>query len=205
MMGEKFKKILVFSILSVFTIFIFFAATKGNKKTEHKVQFIKVNASAALSNKKMGWGVKREDNNKQPVIGSSLTTVLDKYEGFYMGNAEKPYVYLTFDEGYEAGYTPQILETLKQNNVPATFFLTAHFLNSKPELVEQMIKEGHMIGNHTVNHKSMPDLTDEKIQSEIMDFHKAMYEKLGYEMKYIRPPMGEFSERTVDISNKLRI
>ena len=59
------------------------------------------------------------------------------------------------------------------------------------------------LGNHTVNHKSMPDLTDEKINSEIMDLHKAIYEKFGYEMKYIRPPMGEFSERTLSITNSL--
>ena len=58
-------------------------------------------------------------------------------------------------------------------------------------------------GNHTVNHKSMPDLTDEKIEEEIMDLHKAIYEKSGYEMKYIRPPKGEFSERTLALTQKL--
>lgn len=66
-----------------------------------------------------------------------------------MGNSTDKYVYLTFDEGYEAGYTPRILEVLKQNNVKATFFLTAHYINTQEELVRQMIKEGHIIGNHT--------------------------------------------------------
>jgi len=54
-------------------------------------------------------------------------------------------VYLTFDEGYEAGYTQQILATLKNNNVTATFFITAHYLNTQPELVKQMIDEGHIV------------------------------------------------------------
>ena len=58
-------------------------------------------------------------------------------------------------------------------------------------------------GNHTVNHKSMPDLTDEKVETEIMDLHKAVYSKFEYDMKYIRPPKGEYSERTVKISNSL--
>ena len=59
------------------------------------------------------------------------------------------------------------------------------------------------LGNHTVNHKSMPDLDDEKIKTEIMDLHQAIYEKFGYEMKYIRPPMGEFSERTLILTQNL--
>lgn len=66
-----------------------------------------------------------------------------------------------------------------------------------------MIDEGHVVGNHTVNHKSMPDLTDEEIEKEIMNLHTAIYEKFGYEMTYIRPPKGEFSERTLAICNNL--
>ena len=56
---------------------------------------------------------------------------------------------MTFDEGYEAGYTSQILEILKENDIKATFFLTAHYINTQEELVKQMIEEGHIIGNHT--------------------------------------------------------
>ena len=66
-----------------------------------------------------------------------------------MGNNADKYIYLTFDEGYEAGYTSQILDTLKENNVKATFFITAHYLNTQPELVKRMIDEGHIVGNHT--------------------------------------------------------
>lgn len=83
-----------------------------------------------------------------------------------MGNKYSKYVYLTFDNGYEAGYTPKILAVLKENQVPATFFITAHYLNTASDLVKQMIDEGHTIGNHTVNHKSMPDLTNEQIQKK---------------------------------------
>ena len=160
-------------------------------------------SSTQLSNKKIGWGIKRNDNHEQPDLGKANLQLLEENNGIAMGNKNDKYLYLTFDEGYEAGYTEQILKTLKENDVKATFFITAHYLNTQEDLVKQMIDEGHIVGNHTVNHKSMPDLTDEKINSEIMDLHKAIYEKFGYEMKYIRPPMGEFSERTLSITNSL--
>ena len=105
--------------------------------------------STTLSNKKIGWGIKRNDNHKQPDLGNQNRKVLEENQGIAMGNNEKKNIYLTFDEGYEAGYTKQILETLKENNVKAAFFITAHYLNTQPELVKQMIDEGHIVGNHT--------------------------------------------------------
>ena len=97
----------------------------------------------------------------------------------------------------------KILEVLKQNNVKATFFITGHYLNTSSDIVKRMIDEGHIVGNHTVNHKSMPDIDNDTIKKEVMDLHTAVYEKFGYEMKYIRPPKGEYSERTIDYTNSL--
>ena len=97
----------------------------------------------------------------------------------------------------------KILEVLKQNDVKACFFITAHYLNTHPELVQRMIDDGQIVGNHTVNHKSMPEIDNETIKKEVMDLHNAVFEKYGYEMKYIRPPKGEFSERTLDYTNSL--
>ena len=62
-----------------------------------------------------------------------------------MGNSTKKYVYLTFDEGYEAGYTEQILDTLKEQNVKGTFFVTAHYVNTAGDIVQRMIDKGHII------------------------------------------------------------
>ena len=106
-------------------------------------------SSTNLSNKKIGWGIKRNSNHQQPDLGKENKKILEENKGIAMGNNEKKYIYLTFDEGYEAGYTKQILETLKENEVKATFFITAHYLNTQPELVKQMIDEGHIVGNHT--------------------------------------------------------
>ena len=157
----------------------------------------------SVSTKKIEWGIKRNDNHEQPDLGSENRKILEENNGIALGNSESKVIYLTFDEGYEAGYTTQILKILKENDVKATFFLTAHYINTQEELVRQMIDEGHIIGNHTVNHKSMPSLTEEEIKKEVMDLHQSVYEKFGYEMKYIRPPKGEFSEKTIQVTNSL--
>ena len=160
-------------------------------------------STEALSNQKIGWGIKRNNNHEQPDVGTKNKELINKYKGICLGNNEKKYIYLTFDNGYEAGYTSKILEVLKQNDVTATFFITAHYLNTQPELVKQMIDEGHIVGSHTVNHKSMPSLDDETIKKEVMDLHQAIYSKFQYEMKYMRPPKGEYSERTLSVCNSL--
>ena len=112
-------------------------------------EILPTSSTGVVSDKKIEWGIKRGDNHEQPDLGSENRRIIDQYEGISIGNSEKPYIYLTFDCGYEAGYTEKILEVLKQNDVKATFFITGHYLNSQPDLVKRMIDEGHIIGNHT--------------------------------------------------------
>ena len=185
---------LLIILVAMLTLTIISAHNKG--------ETVVTNAQA-LSTKKIGWGIKRNYNHQQPDLGKTNKELLEKNNGIAIGNSVDKNIYLTFDEGYEAGYTEQILSTLKENNVKATFFITAHYLNTQPDLVKQMIDEGHIVGNHTVNHKSMPTLSDEQINSEVMELHKSIYEKFEYEMKYIRPPMGEFSEKSISVTNSL--
>lgn len=158
---------------------------------------------SAISNKKIEWGIKRNENHEQPDVGTHNRKIIEENNGIAIGNSTDKNIYLTFDEGYEAGYTPEILRILKENNVKAAFFITAHYFNTQEELIRQMIDDGHIVGNHTVNHKSMPTLSEEQIKSEVMDLHKAIYEKFQYEMKYLRPPKGEFSEKSINITNTL--
>ena len=195
--------IVVLAIMVLILIVIFFAQTMKN--SGEKTVFTNTNVAEIekLNNTKIGWGIKRADNHKQPDLGSKNKALMEKYNGLCMGSSEKPYIYLTFDAGYEAGYTEKILEVLKQNQVSATFFITAHYLNTQPDLVKRMIDENHIVSNHTVNHRSMPDCSLDTIQTEVMNLHTAIYEKFGYEMKYIRPPKGEYSERTLAYCNSL--
>lgn len=130
---------IVILIIAIFSLSVISMNTKENE--------IVTNANT-VSNQKIGWGIKRNDNHEQPDVGSNNKKVLEENGGICLGNKEKKNIYLTFDEGYEAGYTPQILTTLKENQVKATFFITAHYVNSQPDLVQQMIDEGHIVGNH---------------------------------------------------------
>lgn len=196
-MLNKYNRILYIPLCVFVCIFCFAVIGSGDFKTHN------VNSNVTLSNKKIGWGIRRNDNNEQPDLGAENKQLIEKHNGISIGNVQSKNVYLTFDAGYEAGYTEKILEVLKQNDVKATFFLTAHYINTEPELVQKMIDEGHTIGNHTVNHKSMPDIDNETIKQEVMNLHTAVYEKFGYEMKYLRPPKGEYSERTLAYTNTL--
>lgn len=130
----------IIKILAI--MFVLVAITiLSTKNTEETI----LTSAQGLSTKKIGWGIKRNDNHEQPDLGKSNKELIEKNNGIAMGNNSDKYIYLTFDEGYEAGYTQQILETLKNNNVKATFFITAHYLNTQPELVKQMIDEGHIV------------------------------------------------------------
>ncbi len=116
---------------------------------------------------------------------------------------DEPKLYLTFDEGYENGYTPQILDTLKEKNVKATFFITRGYAEGNPELVQRMINEGHTVGNHSWSHPSMPDLSPEQAREEIVLLHQYVREHFGVVMTLFRPPMGEYSARTLALTQQL--
>lgn len=197
--GLKKKKVIISLVLIVFI----FSVSLINSNNNLSKASIQTNSGGALSSKKIEWGIKRGDNHEQPDLGSKNRELIEKYNGMAMGNVDKKYIYVTFDLGYEAGYTEKILDILKENNVPATFFITAHYVNSASDIVQRMINDGHIIGNHTVNHKSMPGLSEEGLTKELKDLHTAIYEKFGFEMRYMRPPKGEYSEKSLSITTKL--
>ena len=188
------KKMII--LTTILTIFAVCTAVVNSEKAV-------ITSTRTISNKTIGWGIKRNSNHEQPDVGSQNKKILEENNGICLGNSNKKKIYLTFDEGYEAGYTPKILEVLKNNDVKAAFFITAHFANTEPELVKQMIDEGHTVGNHTVNHKSMPTLSEEEIKKEVMDLHISIYQKFSYDMKYLRPPKVEFSEKSIIETNNL--
>ncbi len=190
------KKMTTFFICGVIAIFTI-SVINVNTTT------VQTSSSGIVSSKKIEWGIKRADNHEQPDLGAENKRIIDEYNGICIGNSQKPYIYLTFDCGYEAGYTEKILEVLKQNDVKATFFITGHYLNSEPDLVKRMIDEGHTIGNHTADHICMPESSEEQIKEDVMELHTALYEKFGYEMKYLRPPKGEYSEKSIAYTNTL--
>ena len=150
---------------------------------------------------KIGWGLKKVEN-AQPEVPDSWIQMLKKYDGYYLGNTKQKVMYLTFDEGYENGYTGKILDVLKKTNTPAAFFVTGPYIKNEAELVKRMVDDGHIVGNHTVNHPSMPDLSESEIQKELGDLNRLFYDVTKQNMKYMRPPRGEFSEISLETTKK---
>ncbi|ERM92054.1 MAG: putative xylanase/chitin deacetylase [Caldanaerobacter subterraneus] len=156
-----------------------------------------------LDNTPYGWGLRVLPNHQTPEITPYAMELVKKYNAIFVGDTTKKVVYLTFDEGYEAGYTPRILDVLKENGVKAAFFVTGPYVKQQADLVKRMVEEGHIVGNHTVNHPSLPTLPDEKVKEEILGLEKMFEDLTGQKMKYFRPPRGEYSERTLYITKSL--
>lgn len=163
---------------------------------------VSINA-AALDNTCRGYGQGREvDECNRPVGAAMFNDEFSGYGAYAMLEGDGKVV-LTFDQGYENGYTKPILDALKEKNVKAVFFVTGDYAKRNADLVRRMIDEGHVIGNHGMKHASLPKLSEEDMRQEIMSLHDYVKDKFGYEMKYFRPPCGEYSEQALSVTQQL--
>lgn len=157
----------------------------------------------ALSNESSGWGFKKNPG-AYPEFTALQRSVMAEYGCIYEGSKDEKVLYLTFDEGYENGYTAQILDTLKEKNVKAAFFITGPYLDKNFDLIKRMLDEGHIVGNHTVNHPKLTSLeTAEAMQQEILALDIKFYESFGTHMTYFRPPEGVYSPRSLAAANAI--
>lgn len=156
------------------------------------------------SNTPVTWGVGKNLNEKnQPVDPVKLQEKYKDFDCLFLDDSGEKNIYLTFDNGYENGLTHNILDTLKEKNVKAIFFLTYDYVNAEEELVKRMINEGHIIGNHSYYHSDMPKVSIEKAKENITKLHEFVKEKYNYEMNLFRFPMGNFSDRTLALAENL--
>jgi len=158
---------------------------------------------SSASNKILRWGTLRKPNHQTPGFDPGSMELLKKYNSLCIGDTSKKTIYLTFDEGYENGYTAKILDVLRDNNVKAIFFITGPYLRDCQDLVRRMVEEGHEVGNHTINHPSLPELDNSRIEEEVLGLDRAFSEKFRKNMRFLRPPRGEYSERTLEITSRL--
>ena len=150
------------------------------------------------------WGLSFQAEGQTPV-GNATAEELAQYDAWYADPSEEKILYLTFDAGYENGYTAPILDTLKKHQVPAAFFVVGHFLETSPELVKRMVNEGHTVANHTFHHPDMSKISSlEAFQSELSQT-EALYETItGQPMaKYYRPPQGKYSVSNLKMAKEL--
>ena len=156
----------------------------------------------SISNKLYAWWFKRNDSHEKSGCQEDFDITL--YDAHYIVPVTEKRIYITFDCGYENGFTSDMLDVLKEENVPAAFFVTQTFIRDNPELTKRMKEEGHLVCNHTVTHPSMPSKTIEEQKNELLTCENYMKEATGYDMDlFFRPPRGEYSERTLQMAKDL--
>ena len=150
------------------------------------------------------WGLSFREEGAPP-IGNAGKDQLKTYDAAYMGDPGEKKLYLTFDAGYENGCTEKILDILKQQQVPAAFFLVGNYLEKNADLVRRMVEEGHIVGNHTMHHYDMSKLTtQEAFSKELQDLEDLYRKTTGQEMrKFYRPPKGIYSEENLKMAKEL--
>ena len=163
---------------------------------------VSVFASSALATGSWGLSFRQEG---APPIGNAGKDQLRQYQAAYIGDVGEKVLYLTFDAGYENGCTAKILDTLKEKQVPAAFFLVGNYIRRSPDLVRRMVAEGHTVGNHTMHHYDMSRLSDKAAFSKELTDLEALYkETVGQELpKYYRPPQGIYSEENLKMAQEL--
>ncbi len=150
------------------------------------------------------WGLSFQQEGEKPV-GNATCEELAQYDAWYAQDTQEKIIRLTFDCGYENGNTPAILAALKKHGVHATFFVVGNFVKDNPELVRQMLAEGHTVGNHTMHHPDMTKLSDmESFAKEIRDLEAVFAEATGQELSHFyRPPQGRYSESNLKMAQQL--
>ena len=148
------------------------------------------------------FGFKKSRNGELPSIDEEgFKAILQKHGAIFTGDTGRKELYLTFDNGYENGYTAPILDVLKAKQVKAAFFVTGHYVKDQPELVKRIAQEGHLIGNHSWSHPDMTGISDDRIKEELGRVQAGVAELTGQkEMRFMRPPRGIFSERLLSKS-----
>lgn len=211
------KKIFA-AILSVALLFCGCSISKGNNDTDNNAESTTNEttntAETTLEATGLGvilsdydtnaivWGPGNIQNHERPVDPEKLQSQYSDLNGKWL-LADDKNICLTFDEGYENGYTSQILDTLKEKNVKAIFFCTYDYVKDNPELVNRMINEGHIVGNHSYRHYNFTQIDVETARDEITILHDYVAEQFGYEMKYFRFPEGAFSAQALALTKDL--
>ena len=158
-------------------------------------------SSAAQST---GWGLSFQEEGKRPAGNASIDD-LKQYNAYYASDTDQKIIYLTFDAGYENGNTPAILDALKKHQAPAVFFVVGNFIKDNPDLIRRILAEGHIIGNHTMTHPDLPQISSMgAFQKELQDVEELYTSLTGEAMtKFYRPPRGIYSTENLSMAKEL--
>ncbi|ASW42646.1 delta-lactam-biosynthetic de-N-acetylase [Clostridium isatidis] len=147
----------------------------------------------------LNWYFVNRESGKTPEAPKESIDFLREYDAYYVGDTDSKVLYLTFDQGYENGNTNKILDILKEEKVPAAFFVVKPYIKTEKNIVKRMVEEGHLVCNHSSHHPSMATILDnEKFSKEFTEVEEEFKTLTGIDMpKYFRPPMGKYSKNSL--------
>ena len=149
------------------------------------------------------WGLHFEKNSNEPMVDAPAEE-LATLDAYYRDLSGDMVLYLTFDAGYEAGYTEGMIDTLNRHKAHGTFFLTASYIKNNPDIVRRMVAEGHTVANHTVSHPNMSQLSREQFAQELLGVEEIFHDLTEIQLpKYFRPPQGAYHERSLALAKEL--
>lgn len=126
-----------------------------------------------------------------------------QYGALTLDTSGEKVIYLTFDCGYENNLTEKILDTLRDKQIPAAFFVTLPYLKSNPKIAARMIKEGHTVGNHSSSHPDFSAISRPQMSEEIQEVDNYLRLHFGYSSPYFRFPRGVCSDSSLELVSSL--
>lgn len=161
-------------------------------------------AEGANATKSHSYGVAKNGVANEISVNAQKYFDENNFNAFCLDTkTENKVLYLTFDCGYENGYTSKILDILKEKKVNAAFFCTLPQVKENPDLIKRMINEGHIVGNHSVTHPSFAEISSEQMKEEIVGMEKYLKENFNYSEPYFRFPKGEYTDNALNVVNSL--
>lgn len=141
----------------------------------------------------------------EPHANYSISQLARQFpDTFYLkGSANSNRIALTFDDGPDGIYTPQVLDVLKEYHVPATFFLMGSRAEKHPDVVKRIVDEGHIVGNHSWSHPNLSKVSTTRLIDETISTENILTEITGLRTALMRPPYGAVSKSTIEELKKM--
>lgn len=169
-----------------------------------KITYTADDNTKGLSTKKLSHSHGPASAGKAHHTVVEFQKTFEKYGAFTLDTSGEKVLYLTFDCGYEyENLTGKVLDVLKEKGVTATFFCTLDHIKKETDLIARMIKEGHIVGNHSTSHPSFASISRSKMAKEIEETENYLRENFGYAAKYFRFPAGEYNESALELIQSL--
>ena len=188
------KQVLIFTLLTA----VLLAAAAALSLWRTGEEAVPAASPAAVPASAGNWGLSFPTEGEAPV-GNASQAYLANYDAYYLGDTGQKVIYLTFDCGYENGYTEKILDALKKHHAPAAFFVVGHMIESAPDIVRRMAAEGHVVGNHTFHHPDMSAISQQDAFQKELDSLAELYRQTTGKplSRFYRPPQGKYSEENL--------